>query len=598
MSRPASLSNRPQAKKRVVERTPIDSGLEFLDDCHPVIRRIWSTRNIGSEEELDHSLSGLPDPGLLTGMGNIVAHLIQAIECRSRVLIVADFDADGATSCAVAKLGLEMLGAVEVLYTVPDRFRFGYGLTPEIVEVASRERPDILLTVDNGISSIEGVKAARDRGIKVLITDHHLPGTELPDADAIVNPNLPGDTFPSKALAGVGVIFYVLSALRKSLRECGRFQGLSVREPNLACLLDFVALGTVADVACLDHINRILVHQGLQRIRRGLAHPGILALLQVAGRSVETMTASDLGFSVGPRLNAAGRLENMALGIECLLANDFDEALRMADELNVLNQNRREIECRMQDQALSLLDARYFQSDADIPAGICLHDDSWHPGVVGIIASRIKDWTHRPVIAFAPDGNGTIKGSARSVAGIHIRDVLSEIAAVHPHLLRKFGGHAMAAGLSLRLADFAEFSTVFAEVVKSHGHDLDSGPVIYTDGVLADAELTVEFAELLRNLAPWGHGFPEPMFQGDFEVLESRVLKEKHVKFSLGLAGRDQIIDGIAFFAERPDQWVGIENIRLVYRLAINEFRSCRKIQLMIEHMEALETGEIGAGLF
>ncbi len=589
MSRSANSSDRLRAKKRIVERKPIDAGVEFSGDCHHVIRRIWATRNIRSEKDLDHSLRCLPDPGLFTGMGIMVTHLMEAIEGQSRVLIVADFDADGATSCVVAKQGLEMLGVAEVLYLVPDRFRFGYGLTPEIVEVASREHPDIILTVDNGISSIEGVKAARDRGIKVLITDHHLPGPELPDADAIVNPNLPGDSFPSNALAGVGVMFYVLSALRKSLRESGRFQRLAIPEPNLACLLDFVAVGTVADVACLDYINRILVHQGLQRIRRGLVHPGIHALLQVAGRSIETLTASDLGFSVGPRLNAAGRLDNMALGIECLLAKDFDAALRSAEELNCLNQNRREIESRMKDQALRLLDAENFQSESEIPAGICLHDATWHQGVVGIIASRIKDRTTRPVIAFAPAGDGTIKGSARSVAGIHIRDVLSEIATLHPHLLSKFGGHAMAAGLSLRLADFAKFSTVFAEVVKSRGHDLDSEPVIYTDGALTNAELTVEFAELLRNIAPWGHGFPEPLFQGDFDVVESRVLNEKHVKFSLGLPGRDQIIDGIAFFAEKPEEWLEIDNIRLVYRLAINEFRGCRKIQLMIEYMEALE---------
>lgn len=562
---------------------------EFSDDCHPVIRRICTTRNIRSEKDLDHSLKHLPDPGLFTGMETMVAHLMDAIDRRSRVLIVADFDADGATSCAVAKRGLEMLGATEVLYTVPDRFKFGYGLTPEIVEVTSLEQPDIILTVDNGISSIEGVKAARDRGIKVLITDHHLPGTELPDADAIVNPNLPGDPFPSKSLAGVGVMFYVLSALRKALRESGRFQRPAVPEPNLACLLDFVALGTVADVVALDHINRILVHQGLQRIRRGLAHPGIQAMVQIAGRSIETLTASDLGFSVGPRLNAAGRLENMALGIQCLLAEQPDEALRIAERLDSLNQDRREIESRMKDQALDLLNSRNFQDQADLPSGICLHDERWHQGVVGIIASRIKDRVNRPVIAFASVGDGLIKGSARSVTGIHIRDVLSEIAALHPHLLSKFGGHAMAAGLSLRLTDFPEFSSVFAKIVKSHGRELDAEPVIYTDGSLSSTELTLEFAEMLQGIAPWGHGFPEPLFQGDFEVVDSRVLKEKHVKFNLCDPDQNQFFDGIAFFAEQPEGWLGVDNIRLVYRLAINEFRNLRTVQLVIEYMEVLE---------
>ncbi|MGH8553424.1 MAG: single-stranded-DNA-specific exonuclease RecJ, partial [Methylococcales bacterium] len=396
------------------------------------------------------------------------------------------------------KLGLEMLGAREVLYTVPDRFRFGYGLSPEIVEVASLQNPHIILTVDNGISSIEGVQAARDRGIKVLITDHHLPGSQLPNADAIVNPNLLQDPFPGKALAGVGVMFYVLTALRMTLREQDRFRALHIPEPNLAGLLDLVALGTVADVVAFDTINRILVHQGLQRIRKGFAHPGIQALLQVSGRSIETLTAADLGFAVGPRLNAAGRLENMALGIECLLADEFEAALPMAERLDSLNQERREIEGRMQEQALELIDSWNFQDPSEVPAGICLYDESWHPGVVGIIASRIKERVNRPVIAFASAGEGAIKGSARSVIGIHIRDVLSEIATRNPHLLNKFGGHAMAAGLSLCLKDYPEFASVFAAVVKSHGLELDSEPVIYTDGSLSCADLTLEFAERLN----------------------------------------------------------------------------------------------------
>ncbi|MGR9105859.1 MAG: single-stranded-DNA-specific exonuclease RecJ [Gammaproteobacteria bacterium] len=582
-------SDRLIVQKRIVERQPQGEDSQFAADSHPVIRRICAARNIRSEKDLDHSLANLPHPGLFDGMDRLVAHLVEAIEFRSRVLIVADFDADGATSCALAKRGLEMLGASEVLYIVPDRFRFGYGLTPEIVEVASLRSPDILITVDNGISSLEGVKAARDRGIKVLITDHHLPGAQLPDADAIVNPNLPGDAFPSSALAGVGVMFYVLSALRAALRTLGRFRDPATPEPNLACLLDFVALGTVADVVELDHINRILVHQGLRRIRKGLAHPGIQALLQVAGRPIETLTAADLGFSVGPRLNAAGRLDNMALGIECLLADDPGEALKMAEQLDALNRDRREIESRMKDQALTQLHSEEFLNGSDLPAGICLHDESWHPGVVGIIASRIKDRVHRPVIAFAPAGDGSIKGSARSVDGVHIRDVLSEIAALYPHLLSKFGGHAMAAGLSLELSDFREFATVFAEVVESHGADPDAGRLIYTDGALTFEDLTLDFAELLQEIGPWGKGFPEPQFQGDFEVLESRLIKEKHVKFSLCLPGREQIFDGIAFFAEQPESWLDVDKIRLVYRLAINQFRKVRKVQLVIEYMEVLE---------
>lgn len=588
MNSPPSQDDGFFLKKKILERKPIGAHGEFSGISHPVLRRILAARNIHSEEELDHSLKSLPDPGLLSGMEAMVLQLTEAIERRSRILIVADFDADGATSCAVAKRGLEMLGAAEVSYIVPDRFRFGYGLTPEIVEVARLEHPDLILTVDNGISSIEGVKAARDLGIKVLITDHHLPGAELPDADATVNPNLPGDPFPGKSLAGVGVVFYVLSALRKALRESGRFQHPGNPEPNLAGLLDLVALGTVADVVELDRINRILVHQGLQRIRKGLARPGVQAILRVAGRPIETLTASDLGFSVGPRLNAAGRLENMAVGIECLLAEEMDRALLIAEQLDSLNRERREIEGRMKDQALDLLRSENLQGATDLPAGICLHEESWHQGVVGIIASRIKDRLNRPVIAFASVGEGMIKGSARSVPEIHIRDVLSEIAALNPHLLSKFGGHAMAAGLSLRIFDLPEFAKIFAEVVRNHSRELDTEPVIYTDGELGLAELTLQFAEWLHRIAPWGHGFPEPVFRGDFEVLESRVLKDKHVKFSLAVPEWNRIFDGIAFFAEQPDGWLEVEKVRLVYRLAINEYRNTRTVQLMIEYMEAL----------
>lgn len=576
-------------KKRIVERK-VGSDSNFTDDIHPVIQRIFENRNIQSKYDLDHSLKALPNPGLLTGMDSMVAHLMHAIEQQCRLLIVADFDADGATSCAVAKRGLELLGAADVRYTVPDRFKFGYGLTPEIVKVASRENPDFILTVDNGISSIDGVREAQARGIKVLITDHHLPGKELPGADAIVNPNMPEDSFPSKSLAGVGVIFYVLTALRKSMRESGWFQHKGVAEPNLACLLDLVALGTVADVVELDYTNRILVHQGLQRIRKGLGHPGINALLQVAGRSIHRLTSSDLGFAVAPRLNAAGRLDNMSSGIECLLSDEDYRAVQIAEKLDSLNRDRREIESRMKDQALDILNTKTFNNRSEIPAGICLYEESWHQGVVGIVASRIKDRVNRPVIAFASTEEGVIKGSARSITGVHIRDVLSEIAALYPNLLSKFGGHAMAAGLSLKLEDFSEFSAVFDDVIKGHSQDLDPEPTIYTDGPLEEAELTLEFAEMLQNIAPWGHGFPEPLFVGDFEVVESRVLKSQHVKFSLCFPGQNQVFDGIAFFAEQPEGWLEVDTIRLVYHLSVNEFRRIRKVQLMIDYMEILAT--------
>ena len=577
-------------RKRIVQRQVDEQTAGFSGDCHPVLKRVWGGRNIRTEDDLDHRLGRLPHPELLAGMVPMVSRLSAALRRNERILIVADFDADGATGCVVAKRGLEMLGAMNVLFTVPDRFKFGYGLTPEIVEFAGRHNPNIILTVDNGISSIEGVRCARDQGIDVLITDHHLPGSELPKANVIVNPNLPNDPFPSKCLAGVGVVFYVLSALRKHLRESGWFDERGIAEPNLASLLDFVALGTVADVVELDHTNRILVHQGLLRIRKGLGHPGIRALLAVAGRSVGDLTASDLGFSIAPRLNAAGRLEDMAMGIECLLCDEFRQAMSIAGKLDTLNRERRDIESRMKEQALALLALDKLDDPLQLAAGICLYEESWHQGVVGIVASRIKDRLNRPVIAFASAGNGWIKGSARSIDGIHIRDLLSDLATRYPHLLSKFGGHAMAAGLSLKMEDFCEFSQLFSTMVAARSKGLDGEPVIYTDGGLDVSEMTLDFAELLQRVAPWGHGFPEPVFQGDFEVLESRVLKNQHVKFSLCLPEKDQVFDGIAFFVECPEAWLETDRIRLAYRLDVNEFRNVRRVQLMIEHMQALKS--------
>ncbi|MEE9398440.1 MAG: single-stranded-DNA-specific exonuclease RecJ [Methylococcales bacterium] len=562
-----------------------------LDHLHPVLQRIYQARDIKSENELDHSLARLPDPWLLTGMDVMVEELLTAIEKRKRLVVVADFDADGATSCVVAKLGLELLGMEPVEYVVPNRFKFGYGLTPEIVNVAldkHEKQPDILLTVDNGISSLEGVAAAKDKGLTVLITDHHLPGNELPAADAIVNPNLSNDIFPSKSLAGVGVMFYILMALRARMREQKWFEQHGVSMPNLGQLLDLVALGTVADVVPLDQTNRVLVHQGLQRIKAGRSRPGILALLAAAGRERHNLVATDLGFAIGPRLNAAGRLDDMSLGIECLLADDDNTAKILASKLDGLNKERRELENRMKSEALDHLKRLQQKDDTHLPMGICIFDDGWHQGIIGILAARIKDRTHRPVIAFAPSEEGEIKGSARSIPGVHIRDVLSEIAAARPGLLSKFGGHAMAAGLSLKLSDYPAFSLAFDEIVRRHTEDMDLEQAVYTDGQLDDQQLLLEFAETLQSSGPWGQGFPEPCFDGEFDVLQCRIIGQKHLKFSLRQIACSHMIDAVAFFVDEPESWLGCQKIRTAYRLNVNEYRNNRSAQMMIEYLERI----------
>ncbi len=576
----------PEMNRKIVRRLFDEHDAECLKGVHPVLRRIYLARNVRSEDELDYSLARLPSPWLLSGMEVMVRRLMEAIRSNRRIMIIADYDADGATSCAVAKLGLQMFGAEHVSYVVPDRFRYGYGLTPEIVALASERNPDMIITVDNGISSIEGVTAAHERGLQVLITDHHLPGERLPDADAIVNPNVPGDRFPGKALAGVGVMFYVLMALRARLREAGWFGHRGIKEPNLGQLLDLVALGTVADVVPLDRINRILVHQGLLRIRSGQLHVGLAAILEVANRAHDSIVASDLGFAVGPRLNAAGRLDDMSLGIECLLSEEIERARTLVAELDAMNRERRQIEEQMKAEALALLNELESPGKEHAMSGVCLFDDSWHQGVIGIVASRIKDRLQRPVIAFAPAGDGEIKGSARSIPEVHIRDVLSEVAAAHPELLNKFGGHAMAAGMSLRLADYPVFALAFDAAVKARLEGVDVDRAIYTDGRLDERVLGLDFAEQLGRAGPWGQGFPEPVFEGKFDVVHARVVGEKHVKFVLGLPGISGVIDAIAFFVERPESWVGSRRINVAYRLAVNEFRNVRVAQLVIEAMD------------
>lgn len=574
-------------KKNILPRPVLNKRLQ-LDDFHPVLQRIFKSRGVKSVEELDRTLAHLPPPTALNGMTQMVDHLVMALTQQQKITIVGDFDADGATSCAVAIKGLQLLGAGPVSFVVPNRFEYGYGLTPEIVALVNQQSPDVIITVDNGISSIDGVEAAKALGIKVLVTDHHLPGDQLPAADAIVNPNLPGQLFPSKALAGVGVMFYVLMALRSRLRTLNWFEKQGIKEPNLAQLLDYVALGTIADVVPLDQVNRILVHQGLLRIRSGQCSPGIKALIEVSGRNLNSLSASDLGFALGPRLNAAGRMDDMSLGIQCLLTNDDALAKDIALQLDDLNSDRREIEGQMKVEAMALLSEMKALDERHLPSGVCLYDGNWHQGVIGILASRIKDKLHRPVVTFAPSGQGEIKGSARSIPGVHIRDVLSDVAAAHPNLLSKFGGHAMAAGLTLKMHDFPPFSLAFDEMVARRLSSMDLEQKIYSDGELADTELTLEFAELVLNAATWGQEFPEPVFHGLFDVIQARIVGQHHLKLVLRQTAGQQLIDAIVFFIEQPEQWLGVRKVNAAYRLDINEYRGNRTVQMIIQYVEKM----------
>lgn len=577
-----------QGIKKLIIQRPIGKKNAQFGDIHPILARIYAARGLSSAVELDRSLAKLPSPWLLSGMTEMVAHLITAINAQQRITIVADYDADGATSCAVAIQGLRLLGAKHVSFVVPDRFKYGYGLTPEIVELAKAQQPDVIITVDNGISSVEGVKAAKEAGIKVLVTDHHLPPEILPDADAIVNPSLKDDKFPSTTLAGVGVMFYVLMALRNRLREMHWFEQHHKQEPNLAQLLDYVALGTVADVVPLDQINRVLVHQGLMRIRTGRAHTGIMALIEIAGKNYQAINATDFGFSLAPRLNAAGRMDNMALGIECLLSEDLPLAKDMANQLDELNQDRREVEGVMKQQAMTYLSEMKPLDEKHLPAGYCLYDANWHQGVIGILASRIKDRIHRPVVAFAPAGKDLIKGSARSITGVHIRDVLSDIASQHPQLLSKFGGHAMAAGLSLNMHDYPAFALAFDEMVAKRLATVDLEQKVYSDGELSEQDMTVEFAELLQQAGPWGQEFPEPIFNGLFDVIQARIVGQRHLKLVLRATDGQMLIDAIAFFIDQPENWLGLRQINAAYKLDINEFRGNRSVQLILQYLEKI----------
>ncbi|TWC29616.1 single-stranded-DNA-specific exonuclease [Pseudomonas sp. SJZ079] len=568
-----------------IEPRPLPATLPNLGNLPPLLTRLYAARGVQSEAELDKALARLLPYTQLQGIEAAVELLVQALQQRQRILIVGDFDADGATASTVGVLGLRQLGAAHVDYLVPNRFEYGYGLTPEIVAVALEKAPQLLVTVDNGISSVEGVAAAKAAGLKVLVTDHHLPGHELPAADAIVNPNQHGCDFPSKALAGVGVIFYVLLALRARLRELDWFTQTQRPAPNLAELLDLVALGSVADVVPLDANNRILVHQGLARIRAGRARPGLRAILEVAGREPGRITSTDLGFIIGPRLNAAGRLDDMSLGIECLLCEDEALARDMAVELDQLNQDRKAIEQGMQREALAQLKDLPLE---DMPFGLCLFEADWHQGVIGILASRMKERYHRPTIAFADAGEGVLKGSARSVPGFHIRDALDAVAAKHPGLISKFGGHAMAAGLSLPQAHFGAFAAAFdAEVRRQLAEDDLTGRLL-SDGSLAVEEFHLELARALRHAGPWGQHFPEPLFHGVFQIVQQRLVGDRHLKLVLKTECGGQTLDAIAFNIDR-EQWPNptVRWVEVAYKLDVNEYRGKESVQLMVAHLAA-----------
>ena len=565
-----------------IESRPLPETLPFLGEMPTLLTRLYAARGVQSQAELDKSLARLIPYQQLKGIDAAVDLLVVALEQRQRILIVGDFDADGATASTVGMLGLRLLGAAHVDYLVPNRFEYGYGLTPEIVEVALTRTPQLLITVDNGISSIEGVAAAKKAGLSVLVTDHHLPGNELPAADAIVNPNQPGCEFPSKALAGVGVIFYVLIALRARLNSLGWYQ--NSKAPNIAELLDLVALGSVADVVPLDANNRILVHQGLERIRAGRARPGLKAILEVAKRDHSKITSTDLGFILGPRLNAAGRLDDMSLGIECLLTDDANAAQAMAVQLDEMNQDRKSIEQGMQREALAQLKDLALES---MPFGLCLFDPEWHQGVIGILASRLKERYFRPTFAFADAGDGMLKGSGRSVPGFHIRDALSVVAAQHPELISKYGGHAMAAGLTLPEANFTLFSQAFDAEVRRQLREEDLTGRMLSDGSLAVEEFHLELARALRNAGPWGQHFPEPLFHGVFQLVEQRIVGERHLKVVLKTECGSVKLDGIAFGIDR-EVWPNptIRWVELAYKLDLNEFRGNETVQLMIAHIE------------
>lgn len=570
-------------KKTIIRFSKQSAALRTLTEVRQAIKQ---HRHCDPHGELDLSLSQLLSFDSLLNIQAAVTLLHSALLQQQRIIIIGDFDTDGATSTAVATSALRLMGAKHVDYLVPNRFKFGYGLTPEIVAVAQTFQPDLLITVDNGIASLEGVAAAKAAGMRVLITDHHLPAAELPDADAIINPNQVGDLFPSKNLAGVGVIFYVMLALRAHLRTVGWFAQQGLADANLSQLLDLVALGTVADVVPLDHNNRILVHQGLQRIRAQQCRPGIQALMALSKKKLKDMQATDLGFIIAPRLNAAGRLEDMALGINCLLAPDSESAHQLAQRLDLLNQERRSIEAEMQLDAHTLLQQLSFESK-HLPLGLCVYQAHWHQGVTGIIAARLKDRYARPTIAFARVDDGTLKGSARSVSGLNIRDLLDNINTKHPSLIQRFGGHAMAAGVSLTEANFPAFEQAYlAELALCFSNE-QIATILYSDGELASSVLQLSTASEVQRLGPYGQAFPEPLFDGTFALIDQRLVGGKHLKITVKTLD-GAIIDGIAFNIEL-NEWPNhhARQVHIAYHLGINEFRDRQSLQFIIQSLHA-----------
>jgi single-stranded-DNA-specific exonuclease len=570
----------------VIRRRTEGATAGFPNELHPLLRRLYSARNVADPQDLQLALERMIPIRQLGGVDAAVELLCRHFARRSRIVIVGDFDADGATSTALVMRQLQRLGFGNVNFLVPNRFEYGYGLTPEIVKLAvERHRPELILTVDNGISSHAGVAAAKALGIDTLITDHHLAAATLPNADAIVNPNSPGDEFPSKALAGVGVAFYLMAALTREMQA----RKLIEQPPQVADLLDLVALGTVADLVPLDRNNRVLVHQGMRRIRAGRCSPGIRALLEASNRTHHEVVAADLGYQVGPRLNAAGRLDDMSIGIQCLLTDDLTSARMLAGRLSQLNHDRRELELQMQQEAmLSVTDMR---ADDALPLGLCLFDESWHQGVVGLVASRVKERVHRPVIAMARADATWLKGSARSVAGVHIRDVLDSIATRTPGLIEKFGGHAMAAGLTLAAANLADFQREFDTEVRRWMTVDDATGIVHSDGELKPEEICLDVAQLLRESGPWGQAFPEPTFDGEFEVRAVRILGERHLKLNVAHTS-GLVCEAIVFrhfdHEDAPDVK---ENARveLAYRLDINRYNGMDRLQLVVEHLRVLD---------
>ena len=582
--------------KTIVRRAKVATD-HLPENLAEIIKQIYASRGMASAQELELNvahLQGMVDDTALMGIDKACQLLHEALVNKLRIVIVGDFDADGATSTALMMTALSLFDSHNHDFIVPNRFEYGYGLTPEIVDIAAQQNAQMLITVDNGISCIAGVKHAKDLGMQVIVTDHHLPGQSLPIADAIVNPNQQGCKFPSKALAGVGVAFYLMLALRKYCRNKNYFTEHGITEPNIAQLLDLVALGTVADVVSLDANNRILVEQGLKRIRAGKTRPGIQALIEIANKNQNRLVASDFGFALGPRINAAGRLDDMSYGINCLLAHDLSSARVMAAELDDLNKTRREIEQGMQVEAEQVLTSLKFDED-NLPIAIALYQRDWHQGVIGIVAGRLKEKFHRPCIVFATgkeddlagDANKEIKGSARSIPGLHIRDLLEHIDSQHPDIIIKFGGHAMAAGLSIKQRDFERFQDLFNELAGQWLKAEDLQSIILSDGELPLEHLNLGFAEQLRDAGPWGQNFPEPLFDDSFILVQQRIVGEKHLKLVVEKQG--EVFDGIAFNVD-VKSWPNTQakQVHLAYRLDVNEFRGKRTVQLMVENIMAI----------